>query len=204
MISLWPSAGNMLRLARMQQQPTTDMMTAARATRLIDTPLGAMLAVANERGILRLEFDPEAEPGHFDCPADKQQDRAESHLSKLTCELAEYFAGTRTEFTVPVIPFGSDFERRAWEFLRAIPFGQTRSYGQQARAIAGPNAARAVGGANGRNPIAIVIPCHRVIGADGSLTGFASGLHRKQWLLKHEGAACCADAPSLFSGASSN
>lgn len=184
----------------MQQQHIHDTTTEARAARFIETPLGPMLAVASEKGIHRLEFDRDMQPEGVATGTANQQARAERHLDALASELAEYFAGTRMEFTVPVLPSGSDFELRAWKFLCGIPFGQTRSYGQQARAIAGPNAARAVGGANGRNPIAIVIPCHRVIGAYGSLTGFASGLHRKQWLLKHEGAACCAEAPSLFSG----
>lgn len=189
----------MLRLLEMHEQNLSNAATEAQAIGLIDTPLGAMLAVASKQGILRLEFDPDGEPDNLSSGSSNERNHAERHLEKLASELAEYFAGTRTEFTVPVLPSGSDFEQRAWDFLRGIPFGQTRSYGQQARAIAGPNAARAAGRANGRNPIAIVIPCHRVIGADGSLTGFSSGLHRKQWLLKHEGAACCADAPSLFS-----
>lgn len=141
-----------------------------------------MLAIATDQGIERLEFDRE----------DVAQDRVQSSsdltiLDLLESELEAYFAGRLKTFSVPVAPSGSDFERRAWEFLQSIPFGQTRSYGSQARAIAGPNAARAAGRANGRNPIAIVIPCHRVIGADGSLAGFSSGIERKRWLLNHEG-----------------
>lgn len=189
----------MLGLPNMRQQHIHDATIEGRAARFIETPLGPMLAVASEKGIHRLEFDRDADLGDLAAGTERQQLRAERHLDVLASELTEYFAGTRTQFTVQVLPAGSDFERKAWEYLRGIPFGQTRSYGQQAKAIAGPNAARAVGGANGRNPIAIVIPCHRVIGADGSLTGFASGLHRKQWLLNHERVACCADAPSLFS-----
>jgi methylated-DNA-[protein]-cysteine S-methyltransferase len=107
-------------------------------------------------------------------------------LQTLYRELEQYFAGHLTTFTVPLSPVGTPFEQKAWAYLRTIPHGQTRSYGQQAHAIGNSRAARAVGGANGRNPIAVVVPCHRVIGSTGSLTGFASGLDRKRWLLEHE------------------
>lgn len=157
-----------------------------------------MLAAADVEGILRLEFDSDAGPEVAIEATRQQRLAAESHLTKLASELEQYFAGRRKEFTVPLKPSGSDFEQRAWAYLRGIPFGQTRTYGQQARSIAGPNAARAAGGANGRNRIAIVIPCHRVIGADGSLTGFASGIDRKRWLLRHEGVRLRENEPSLF------
>ena len=166
--------------------------------RQIDTPLGLMLALAAEGGILRLEFD-FASDGHICHEAIRvQRLQAERHLKKLEAELRQYFSGKRTKFTVPLLPSGSDFEQRAWKYLRGIPFGQTRTYGEQARSVAGPNAARAVGGADGRNRIAIVIPCHRVIGADGSLTGFASGIDRKRWLLRHEGVRLRDEEPCLF------
>jgi O-6-methylguanine DNA methyltransferase len=157
-----------------------------------------MLAVATARGIVRLEFDrdDEADPPRLE--TDGQSAIAVHLLNTLTTELTEYFAGNRTQFSVPVDPSGSDFAQKAWAFLRQIPFGQTRSYGAQARAIAGPNAARAVGRANGSNPIAIVIPCHRVIGADGSLTGFSSGIERKRWLLDHERKNRPSADPMLF------
>ena len=102
-------------------------------------------------------------------------------------QLKEYFAGTRRVFDLPLRAQGTDFQRRVWRELTKIPFGETWSYGQLARRIENPNGSRAVGLANGRNPIAIVVPCHRVIGADGSLTGFGGGIERKQWLLAHEG-----------------
>lgn len=188
----------MLRFARMQQQQSRKIVGNGCVVRTIDTPLGQMLAVASSQGIERLEFDRDDEPAERPHERSDESAQAQRHLDELAIELSEYFAGKRTAFSVRVNPPGSDFEKRAWQFLRSIPFGQTRSYGQQARAISGINAARAVGGANGRNPIAIVIPCHRVIGADGSLTGFASGLHRKEWLLRHEGAGCCQGAPTLF------
>jgi AraC family transcriptional regulator, regulatory protein of adaptative response / methylated-DNA-[protein]-cysteine methyltransferase len=162
------------------------------AAKWIDTPLGRMIALASERDVRYLEFVDE-------CASERPVERlaaarrfADDHpvLEMLACEMAEYFSGTRAEFSVPAAPTGSDFERRAWDYLRTIPFGQTRSYGQQARAIAGPNAARAVGRANGANPVAILIPCHRVIGADGTLTGYGGGMHRKRWLLDHERRFC--------------
>ena len=161
----------------------------------LSSPVGPLLAAADEQGIIFLEFaghgdveealrrvlgDSDAAPGSCD---------DNCHLARLSEELAEYFAGKREAFTVPVVPRGTAFELKAWEYLRSIPFGQTRSYGQQARAVGSPGAARAVGRANGRNSIAIVIPCHRVIGADGSLTGFGGGLDRKRWLLEHESRA---------------
>ena len=101
-------------------------------------------------------------------------------------ELDEYFAGDRQHFDVPLDPTGTDFQQQAWLALRAIPFGDTVSYGEQAEHMGDKNKARAVGAANGRNPISIIVPCHRVVGANGSLTGFAGGIETKQWLLAHE------------------
>lgn len=101
-------------------------------------------------------------------------------------QLAEYFAGTRSVFTVALAASGTAFQHAAWAALQGIPYGQTRSYGQQATALGNPKASRAVGLANGKNPIGIIVPCHRVIGANGSLTGYAGGLEIKQWLLAHE------------------
>jgi methylated-DNA-[protein]-cysteine S-methyltransferase len=106
--------------------------------------------------------------------------------SNAVRQVLEYLHGDRREFDLELRPTGTRFERAAWEALCAIPFGETRTYGEQARALGRPTAARAVGAANGRNPIPIVIPCHRVVGADGSLTGFGGGLPMKAWLLAHE------------------
>jgi methylated-DNA-[protein]-cysteine S-methyltransferase len=103
-------------------------------------------------------------------------------------QLAEYFAGRRRAFDLPLAAQGTEFQRRVWSELTKIDFGQTLSYGELARRIGNPGASRAVGLANGRNPISIIVPCHRVIGADGTLTGYGGGLERKQWLLRHEGA----------------
>jgi len=109
-------------------------------------------------------------------------------LGAAARELAEYFAGERRVFTVPLDPSGTAFQRCVWDALAEIPFGQTRSYAQQAGAIGRPDAVRAVAAANGKNPLPIVVPCHRVIGGDGSLTGYAGGLEIKRALLEHEGA----------------
>ena len=170
---------------------TIDMTYAQRVTRF-PSPVGTLLAAANDRGIVFLEFDDQEHVNEALRRAIDESDVADvpahsdHHLDRLAKELAEYFAGQRQTFTVPVVPRGTPFELKAWEYLRTIPFGQTRSYGQQARAVGSPGAARAVGRANGRNMIAILIPCHRVIGADGSLTGFGGGIDRKRWLLEHE------------------
>jgi methylated-DNA-[protein]-cysteine S-methyltransferase len=102
-------------------------------------------------------------------------------------QIAEYFDGVRREFDVPVNLTGTKFQRRVWEELLNIPFGQTVTYGDVAKAIGKPTAVRAVGAANGQNPVSIIVPCHRVIGSEGRLTGYGGGLWRKQWLLKHEG-----------------
>src|SRR5437762_405142 len=102
--------------------------------------------------------------------------------------LADHFAGTRTTFDLPLDAGGTAFERRVWDALRTIPYGRTLSYSELARRLGDPRATRAVGAANGKNPIPIIVPCHRVIGANGALTGFGGGLDRKRWLLEHEGA----------------
>ncbi len=110
-------------------------------------------------------------------------------LDEAAAQLTAYFAGERTSFDVPLDLDGTEFQRRCWLALATIPYGQTVSYGEQARRLGlGPDSARAVGAANGRNPVPVVLPCHRVVGADGSLTGFGGGLPLKRFLLEHEGA----------------
>ena len=160
--------------------------------RTIRTPLGDLLAVADDTGIRILEF---CDGDGLDRAALRIRAAAGSrdllpgdhpHLTALADELAQYFAGGRQMFSVPLFPHGTDFQRRAWDYLRTIPYGQTRSYGQQALALGDLKAVRAVGRANGANPLAIVVPCHRVIGASGHLTGYAGGLDRKLRLLEHE------------------
>jgi len=115
-------------------------------------------------------------------------------------QLAEYFAGTRWDFDLPLDPAGTHFQQLAWSALRQIPYGETRSYQQQAAAIQRPSAVRAIGTANGRNPISIIVPCHRVIGAKGTLTGYGGGLPAKQWLLAHERRHCPALSPRHGTG----
>jgi methylated-DNA-[protein]-cysteine S-methyltransferase len=110
-------------------------------------------------------------------------------LALAAGQLAEYFAGDRRVFDLPLARVGTPFQQRVWRELVAIPFGETRSYGEIARTIGRPTASRAVGAANGKNPFAIVVPCHRVIGAGGALTGYAGGMAAKRWLLAHEGHA---------------
>jgi methylated-DNA-[protein]-cysteine S-methyltransferase len=112
----------------------------------------------------------------------------DSLLDEARRQLVAYFAGRLRAFDLPLAPNGTDFQRRVWSTLREIPFGATISYAELARRVSNAAAVRAVGAANGRNPIPIIVPCHRVIGSSGSLTGFGGGLHRKQWLLRHEGA----------------
>ena len=153
------------------------------ATMTIDTPLGPMAAAAGCAGVVRLQFG--------DGGATRGSAAGLAHLARLAEELAGYFAGTRTAFTVAVNgAAGTPFQRAAWAGLGAIPYGRTWTYGGQAAAIGRPTACRAVGRANGANPVCIVVPCHRVVGAGGSLTGFTAGLDRKRWLLDHERAVC--------------
>ena len=143
------------------------------------TPLGPMVAGATDSGVCLLEF------------ADRRMPETASlgsndALGQLDEELRAYFEGRLQEFSVPLILNGTDFQCRVWEVLRKIPYGQTRSYGDQARAMGRPEAVRAVGRANGDNRISIVIPCHRVVGANGKLTGYGGGIWRKRALLDHE------------------
>ncbi len=145
----------------------------------ISTPIGIMTAVEEGGALTRLSFG--GCPGAGGAPTPL--------IAQLEAQLAEYFAGQRREFTVPLAPRGTPWQRRVWEALLHIPYGKTRSYGEVARLAGNPKAARAVGLANNRNPIAILIPCHRVIGADGSLTGYAGGLPIKERLLALEGSA---------------
>jgi AraC family transcriptional regulator, regulatory protein of adaptative response / methylated-DNA-[protein]-cysteine methyltransferase len=157
------------------------------------TPLAPMLAAATERGLCLLEFTDRrmletqlARVGKAHGSAVVPGENAVLQQTRL--ELDEYFAGARTTFDVPLHLIGSDFQTSAWNALLGIPFGETRSYAEQAKAIGRPNAVRAVGRANGDNRIAVIVPCHRVVGANGALTGYGGGLWRKRWLLEHEGA----------------
>jgi methylated-DNA-[protein]-cysteine S-methyltransferase len=167
---------------------------------VIESPVGELLASADEaRQITGVHFLSEAEgpgsaaygrlrhsPGGRTPARDSNWVRDERALEPLRGQLEEYFAGERQEFDLDLAPGGTPFQMQVWRALREIPYGETASYGEIAAAVGQPGAARAVGGANNRNPIAIVIPCHRVIGSNGTLTGYGGGLPRKQQLLALE------------------
>jgi methylated-DNA-[protein]-cysteine S-methyltransferase len=157
----------------------------------IDSPIGALLVARDDVGITALLLPTGRRPAR---PAPDWA-RDDSAFEDIRGQLAEYFAGTRTSFDVPLHLIGSAFQRRVWTELLRIPCGATTSYGAIAEAIGAPGAARAVGLANGQNPIAVIVPCHRVIGANGSLTGYGGGLPMKKWLLAHE-----QRQPELFAG----
>jgi methylated-DNA-[protein]-cysteine S-methyltransferase len=149
---------------------------------VVPSPIGPLTVVRDEDGALvRLAMSP---PRALE--ADALGARADEGFEDVARQLAEYFAGERTAFHLPLRPVGSPFELAVWEQLTRIPYGETRSYGHVAAAVGEPGGAQAVGAANGRNPIAIVVPCHRVIGADGRLVGFGGGLPRKRFLLDLE------------------
>lgn len=150
-----------------------------------DSPIGTLMAVATDDALTDLhvvsgKYVPKIDDTWLDSPTLPL-------FLQLRQELAEYFAGHRKNFTVKPAPEGTAFQQAAWKALTKIPYGQTRTYGEQAAAIGKPSAVRAIGAANGRNPIGIVVPCHRVIGANGTLTGYAGGLDKKEFLLKLEG-----------------
>lgn len=164
---------------------------AALVFRRLSTPLGPMIAMAEERGLVLLEFvdrpaltteldELRVRHGYAIAPGSHE------HLDATEAQLSEYFAGKRQNFDLPLHTPGSSFEQEVWALLRAIPFGATCSYGTLAAQLGRPGAARAIGTANGRNRIAIVLPCHRVVGADGSLTGYGGGKPRKAFLLRLE------------------
>ena len=148
-----------------------------------DSPAGRLLLTGDEAGLGQLLMEMNDRPWHLD----GDWRLAGNELDAPCRQLDEYFAGRRRRFELPLAPRGTAFQLAVWQALQQIPFGQTRCYGALAEAIGRPRAVRAVGAANGANPIAIIIPCHRVIGRDGSLTGYAGGLARKALLLQLEG-----------------
>jgi methylated-DNA-[protein]-cysteine S-methyltransferase len=155
----------------------------------VESPIGRLMLTSDGTALTGLYMNlyrnkPSKLPGLGD---DWIQNATIDPLPAAARQLKEYFAGKRREFDLPLRMEGTEFQQRVWRELTKIPFGETRSYGQLAKRLNNPNGSRAVGLANGRNPIAIIVPCHRVIGADGSLTGFGGGLDRKEWLLTHEG-----------------
>lgn len=159
--------------------------------RQIDTPVGPMVAIASDEALCLLEFgDRRGLSGQRKSLAKRIPSEPVAGgnplLDRVAAQLGEYFAGERRDFDLPLELAGSPFQREAWDALLRIPYGRTRSYAEQAALLEQPHAVRAVARANGENRLAIVVPCHRVVGADGRLTGYGGGLHRKRWLLDHE------------------
>lgn len=156
----------------------------------LDTPVGAMFVASQESGLCGLQFGKDAEtflltylsrtyPGAHIV-------RDDGANGEVVNQLQEYFSGNRRDFDLKLSPAGTPFQQKVWQFLTTIPFGKTVSYADVAAGVGNPKASRAVGGANGKNPIAVIIPCHRVIAADGTLGGYAGGLQYKRTLLNHE------------------
>ncbi|MCB1000715.1 MAG: methylated-DNA--[protein]-cysteine S-methyltransferase [Acidimicrobiales bacterium] len=185
------------RTARTRRDPRRVAGTDLVATTTLDTPVGVLSIGATATGVRfvlwpgegrSLDLGTGAALGAAgDARGTGDADDDVSRILELACtQLREYFAGDRREFDVPLDPVGTAFQQSAWRVLRTIPYAATMSYGEQARALGDPNKARAVGAANGRNPISIIVPCHRVVGSTGALTGFAGGLDQKAWLLDHE------------------
>ncbi len=150
------------------------------------SPQGGMLLVADDKGLAGVYFD--RQKHHPELPADWHKDPAHKILRQAKRELKEYFAGKRKRFQVALDPEGTPFQRAVWKAISTVGFGKTISYGELARRAGSPGSARAAGAATGRNPIGIIVPCHRIMGSDGSLTGYAGGLQRKRALLELEGA----------------
>ena len=152
----------------------------------MDTPVGELRLIAGERGLRAILWGAEDAARIASIDEAEVVEGPNAVLDQAVSQLEEYFDGTRREFDLPLDPQGTPFQQSVWMVLRTIPYGRTISYGQQAGQLGDPNKARAVGAANGKNPLSIVVPCHRVIGSGGQLTGFAAGLDIKSWLLDHE------------------
>ena len=187
-----------------------DRGTHPTVNRVIDTPIGPLTLVADDIGLRAVTWPDEdgARVGlagqlggadalnasapsadgdaNFDTSSNSGSATAVATLDATEAQLREYFAGERQTFELPMHLVGTEFQQDTWRSLAQIPYGQTVSYGEQAERLGRPTAVRAVGAANGRNPLSIVLPCHRVVGANGDLTGFAAGLDTKRWLLAHE------------------
>jgi methylated-DNA-[protein]-cysteine S-methyltransferase len=161
---------------------TTAAHSAALRYTTLESPIGELLLLGEDRGLHGLYM----QGGRKPIRVAAGWERSAVPFASVIAQLREYFDGRRTAFEVPLLMHGSPFELQVWRALQEIPYGETTSYGEIARRVGQPSAARAVGVANGRNPIAVIVPCHRVIGADGSLTGYGGGLERKRVLLELE------------------
>lgn len=159
--------------------------------RIVPSPIGPLTLVVRDGDLIAMWMDAQKhlpEVAAYGLPERVEtDDAARVVLQTATTQLEEYFAGDRQEFDLPLAPVGTDFQRAVWMLLRDIGFGTTTTYGRLALALGRPNASRAVGAAVGRNPIGLIVPCHRVLGESGALTGYAGGIERKTWLLQHEG-----------------
>jgi methylated-DNA-[protein]-cysteine S-methyltransferase len=151
-------------------------------TTILESPIGPLTLTASDGYVTTLQMENQR---HMRVPAPDVH-RDEVWFAPVAAQLEAYFAGELMEFDIPVRMEGTEFQRKVWSSLQDIPYGETISYGELARRVGIPGAARAVGLANGRNPVSIIVPCHRVIGANGSLTGYGGGIERKSWLLDHE------------------
>jgi methylated-DNA-[protein]-cysteine S-methyltransferase len=158
-------------------------MKTSKATAILESPVGRLVLVASGGGLTDLLFSGPEDKTLLEVPG---SEAAAQILRNAKGQLGEYFAGVRKQFSVPLEFHGTAFQQEAWRGLLTIPYGQTVSYGEQARRIGRPRAVRAIGAANGANPIPIIVPCHRVIGADGSLTGYGGGMEIKKKLLALE------------------
>jgi methylated-DNA-[protein]-cysteine S-methyltransferase len=170
---------------------------SAFATTTFSSPVGELTLLASDAGLRAILWpgEPPADVPELD---DAVENEGHPVLVAAREQLAQYFAGERRTFDLPIDLRGTPFQVKAWRYLATIPYGETRTYGEQARALGDPNRARAAGAANGKNPVSIVLPCHRVIGANGSLTGFGGGLPVKRALLDFEAAVVTTDAPVPF------
>jgi methylated-DNA-[protein]-cysteine S-methyltransferase len=161
----------------------TQTATSPTVTTSFTSPVGLLTLTARDGVLSGLYMDDQQ---HAPSPSPSWE-RDDAAFVDVAEQLHAYFAGTRSDFEVPFVLHGTDFQREVWRALCEIPHGETISYGELAARVGKPSASRAVGLANGRNPLAIIVPCHRVIGANGALTGYGGGLTRKAWLLQHEG-----------------
>lgn len=169
---------------------TATMATTLTVHDTMPSPVGELLLTATDAGLTRVYFERHRHMDAIDPawgPAREYPGRAAEVLEAARAQLTAYFAGRLRTFDLPLAPRGSAFQQAVWTALRAIPYGETTSYGALAAKLGDPEATRAVAGANARNPVSIVVPCHRVIGIHGALTGFGGGIERKRWLLEHEG-----------------
>jgi O-6-methylguanine DNA methyltransferase len=155
-------------------------------TAFLKTPIGLLMVRADHQAIREISFQDDLKKTDQSPSSPRPKKGFPPHLIACLTQLREYFKGRRKKFDLPLNLIGTAFQKRVWSHLQKVPYGKTRSYQELAVAIGQSNASRAVGGANHRNPVVIVVPCHRIIGADGALTGYGGGLWRKQWLLEFE------------------